>query len=432
MNALREKGYAVQPFKVGPDFIDPSYHTLVTRRSSRTLDAWMMGERGIKDSFLRACEGADLAVIEGVMGLFDGMSGKDSFASTAHVARLLKAPVILVLDASKAARSVAAVLMGFRNFEKGIKIVGVVLNNVASDRHAEYLRDAINPNVRSPILGMIRRDKAHEMEERHLGLVPTIEMKREKRRHLVRIARKVAEQIDMEVLEKTLGRQNIAHAMIPEKSRKPSVRLAVALDQSFNFYYHDNFDALRRAGCELEYFSPVNDMHIPKAVDGLMLGGGFPEVLADSLEKNTSMIKSMRKAIDSGLPTYAECGGLMYLSRSIRGYRGSTKKHKMLGLINGDVAMTGRLTLNYTNAVSDGPLLGKAILRGHEFHYSELCDIAPDTRYSYIMSKGKGILNGKDGIAIGDTVLASYTHLHFGGNNHASRIVRACLAHSRR
>jgi cobyrinic acid a,c-diamide synthase len=209
------------------------------------------------------------------------------------------------------------------------------------------------------------------------------------------------------------------------------VKIAVALDESFNFYYQDNLDALRVGGAELEFFSPVADAQLPEDVDGLFLGGGFPEVLADALEKNSKMVKSVQKSIDDEMPVYAECGGLMYLSRSIRGYKGSTRKHKMLGIVQGDIVMTGRLTLNYTEAACDGPVLGKALLRGHEFHYSELQGCAADTRFAYSLSRGKGIAHGKDGIVIGGTGLASYTHLHFGGNDLARRLVNSCRAYSR-
>jgi cobyrinic acid a,c-diamide synthase len=431
MDALRRKGFSVQGFKVGPDFIDPTYHTMATKRPSRNLDVWMMGEQGVRESFVNACEGADLAVVEGVMGLYDGLSGKDNFSSTAHVAHILRAPVILVLDASKAARSVAAGILGFMHFDTSIRIVGVIFNNVASDRHASYLIDAVNSKIRCPILGVIRRDKKPGFEERHLGLIPTLELRKEKQRGIISAARQAAEQLDIEAILGLFGKRPLNRGQRTSKRKKPVVKLAVALDESFNFYYRDNLDALRNAGAKLEFFSPVNEPRLPAHIDGLLLGGGFPEVLAEELEKNISMKKSIRQAADDGVPIYAECGGLMYLTKSISGYRGSRKSQKMLGLIDAETKMTGRLTLNYVDASCDGPLLGKASLRGHEFHYSELNDIASDTRYAYRLSRGNGIIEGKDGIVFKENCLAAYTHLHFGGNHVATSIVNACIANSR-
>ncbi|MCI0560918.1 MAG: cobyrinate a,c-diamide synthase, partial [Nitrososphaera sp.] len=260
MQALRRKGLHVQPFKVGPDFIDPSYHTYVSGRQSRNLDAWMMGKRGILECFVSSCDGADVAVIEGVMGLFDGVSGKDNFASTAHVARMLKAPVVLVVDASKAARSVAAIVLGFLRFDRGIKIAGVIINNVASDRHALYVVDALQDRAPVPVLGVIRRNSTKNMEERHLGLVPARELDYSRRKAVIRIAKRVSEQIQIENLLELCGTDALPDT-IPANSKAAKIRtrMAVALDESFNFYYADNLDALRNAGAQLVFFSPVND-----------------------------------------------------------------------------------------------------------------------------------------------------------------------------
>jgi cobyrinic acid a,c-diamide synthase len=431
MDSLRKKGFRVQPFKVGPDFIDPSYHEIVTKRASRNLDVWMMNESGVTECFATACQDADLAVVEGVMGLFDGMSGKDNFASTAHVASILKSPVILVVDAGKAARSIAAIISGFLQFDKNVRIAGIILNNVASDRHAGYLMEAVSSTVRIPVLGVIKRDKTSLMEERHLGLVPARELEQDKRKRLIRTARIVGEQIGIDRVLGVFGRDPLNFVKKTSSSRKPVTKIAVALDESFNFYYQDNFSALRRAGARLEFFSPVSDSQLPEKINGIILGGGFPEVLADRLEKNTPMGRSIRRAVADGMPIYAECGGLMYLTRSISGYRGSSRKMKMLSVVDASTVMTGQLTLNYTEANCDGPLLGKALLRGHEFHYSEMRDIAPDTIFAYHLSKGKGISDGRDGISFSERGLAAYTHLHFGGGDLAQNLVNACFTYSR-
>lgn len=430
MHALRKKGLRVQPFKVGPDFIDPSYHTLVTGRQSRNLDVWLMGRSGVTDCFSAACQGADVAVIEGVMGLYDGMSGKNNFASTAHVADILDAPVILVIDASKAARSIAAIALGFLSFDKKIKIAGVILNNIAGERHETYLREALAGKIKAPIVGAIRRTSEVKMEERHLGLVPAHELQKARRTALVKAARHVAEEIDIDAVLGLCGKNPILDA--PERQRTPpKASIAVALDESFNFYYADNLDALRQHGARLTFFSTVHDSSLPDS-DGVMLGGGFPEVLADKLEKNRGMIKSVAKALGEGRPFYGECGGLMYLTRSISGYRGERRKRRMVGAIDADTAMTPRLTLNYTKARCDGPIFGRAYVHGHEFHYSEIRNVAKDSRFAYSMEKGKGVAGGRDGFIIGENGLAAYMHLHFANDRLPRALVQNCVRHSRR
>lgn len=431
MHALRKRGMKVQPFKVGPDFIDPSYHTFVTGRQSRNLDPWLMGEKGVIESFQNACKGADIAVIEGVMGLFDGMSGKDDFASTAHVAKLLSAPVILVVDAAKAARSVAAVALGFVHFDRRLKIAGVIVNNVAGDRHAGYVADALAEKIKAPMLGIVRRSQQAKMEERHLGLVPAQELAEKKRKEMVEAAKYVQDHIDMDKLVHLCSRGPLPKPA-PQRQAAKHARIAVALDESFNFYYADNLDALRQSGTELVFFSPVNDRKLPADIDGVMLGGGFPEVLADRLEKNRAMIRSVAKAAVEGMPVYGECGGLMYLTRSISGYKGEQRARKMAGVIDADTVMTSRLTLNYTEARCDGPVFGRARLMGHEFHYSAIQNIAGDSRFAYSLTKGNGVTNGKDGFCIGDSGLAAYMHLHFASGRLAERLVSSCVSYSRR
>lgn len=431
MDALRRRGLKVQPFKVGPDFIDPSYHTFVTDRQSRNLDPWLMGEKGIIESFWNACEDADVAVIEGVMGLFDGMSGSDNFASTAHVASILEAPVILVVDASKAARSVAAIVLGFIHFDRKVRVAGIIVNNVAGDRHAGYVSTAMSRNVKVPVLGIIRRNPEIKMEERHLGLVPAQELAQNRRKELVEASKYVQDHINIDSVLSMCGTSPLTKPDL-RKQRPTIAKIAVALDESFNFYYADSLDALRLKGAELVFFSPVNDSKLVENTDGLILGGGFPEVLADRLEKNYQMSKSIAKAADNGIPIYGECGGLMYLTRSISGYRGEKRVRKMIGLIDAETVMTSRLTLNYTEADCDGPMFGKTHIRGHEFHYSSIEDIAGDSRFAYSLKRGKGVLDGKDGFFIGDGGLASYTHLNFISGKLAERLVRSCANYTRR
>lgn len=440
--ALKKKGLYVQPFKIGPDFIDPSYHTYVAGRQSRNLDTWMMGKNGVLECFYNTSDGADIAVIEGVMGVFDGLSGGDDFASTAYVAKILNASVILVIDAGKAARSVAAIALGFLHFDRRLKIIGIILNNVAGDKHANFITDAFAYKVKAPIVGIIRRNKKNEIEERHLGLIPAPELREKKKAAILQSAKYVSEQIDIDKISDLLNRvhrvQCSAHPDIQYNRFPPNsqIKIAVAMDESFNFYYADNLDALRRQKAQLVFFSPVNDSKLPENISGVILGGGFPEVLAEKLEKNQSMIKSISKAAKDGIPIYGECGGLMYLTRSIRGYKfdddNNNKKRKMIGLIDADTFMTGKLTLNYTDADSNASIFDKiSKIRGHEFHYSKIENISKDSKFAYIMKRGSGIDNKKDGFVVYNC-LASYMHVHFADSRLPKRLVEKCIKCSQR
>lgn len=430
MNALREKDYKVQGFKVGPDYIDPSYHATVTGRQSRNLDPWLMGEKGLLESFYSASKDADFAIIEGVMGLFDGLSGVSNFASTAHIAKLLKSPVVLVMDAAKAARSVAAVALGFMKFDTEIKIAGLILNNVAGEKHAKYCIDAIKQKVKVPVLGAIKRNKEVQLQERHLGLVPTSERK-ELQKKVMSVAKYMQEQINVGQVVSIAKKAPKLHIKTNSIRKNINTTIAVALDESFNFYYADNLDRLRSLGAELKFFSPINDETIPDA-DGLCLGGGFPEVLADMLEKNSSMLRSVRNAASHGMPIYAECGGLMYLTRSITEFNG--KKHNMVNLFDADTIMDKKLTLSYTEAkITDECLIARAgkTIRGHEFHYSKINNLPKDARYVYKLSRGKGINGTMDGFMEYNT-LASYMHLHFANRILAENFLLNCKRYSKR
>ncbi|MGB6594693.1 MAG: cobyrinate a,c-diamide synthase [Candidatus Nitrosopolaris sp.] len=420
MYALKSKGFVVQPFKVGPDFIDPSYHTFVTGRQSRNLDIWMMRKDGVLQCFNSSCFDAHVAVIEGAMGLFDGVSGKNDFGSTAHVARLLNAPIILVIDAAKAARSIAATALGFIAFSKSLKIAGVILNNVAGEKHASFIRDAFALKIKIPIVGTIVRNKEISMGERHLGLIPTAELEDRKKKAIIDSAKYVSEQIDLDKIVPVLNeRQSIDVHNIQFTAQLPTSKLnvAVALDESFNFYYAENLEALRKRQINLLFFSPVHDRTLPEGVSGIILGGGFPEVLSEKLSRNHSMHVSMLKAAENGTPIYAECGGLMYLTRSISECElrnnNKWKWNKMIGLIDADTFMSQKLTLNYTKANSHASFFSNSSnIRGHEFHYSSIGNIAADSKFAYTMAIGNGVDGVKDGFIV-HNCLASYMHVHF-------------------
>ncbi len=430
MYALKRKGLVVQPFKVGPDFIDPSYHTFVTGRQSRNLDVWMMRKSGVLRCFNDCSFDADVAVIEGAMGIFDGVFGKNDFGSTAHVARLLDASVILVIDAAKAARSIAAIALGFIRFSNSLKIAGIILNNVAGAKHATFISDAFAGKIKIPIVGIIERNKEISMEERHLGLIPTEELEDKKKRAIIRSAKYVSEQIDIDKIRAVWNAPSeVCIRQSKVQSSNGRLRVAVALDESFNFYYADNLDALRNQHVNLLFFSPVHDCTLPEEISGIILGGGFPEVLSEKLSRNHTMKMSILKAAENGTPIYAECGGLMYLTRTIsdceleRRNNKKWKKKKMVGLIDADTFMAQKLTLNYTKANCSASLLSNTSnIRGHEFHYSKIRNIAHDARFAYTMTRGNGIEGKKDGFSV-HNCLASYMHIHFADTRLPRRLV---------
>lgn len=430
MYALKRKGFVVQPFKVGPDFIDPSYHTFVTGRQSRNLDVWMMRKSGVLQCFNNCCFDADVGVIEGAMGLFDGVFGKNDFGSTAHVARLLDAPVILVIDAAKAARSIAAIALGFIRFSNSLKIAGIILNNVASTKHATLIKDAFSEKIKVPIVGNVVRNKEISMAERHLGLIPTKELEDNKKSMIIRSAKYVSEQIEIDKIRTVWNRpREVCNRQSMVQSPNGTLNVAVALDESFNFYYADNLDALRKQHVNLLFFSPVHDCTLPDDISGVILGGGFPEVLSEKLSKNHTMKRSVLKAAENGVPIYAECGGLMYLTRTIsdcesgRQNDNKWKIQKMVGLIDADTFMAQQLTLNYTKANCNSSLFSNmSNIRGHEFHYSRIRNIAHDAKFAYTMTRGSGVDGMKDGFEV-HNCLASYMHIHFADTRLPRRLV---------
>lgn len=427
IHGLKQKGYSVQPFKVGPDFIDPSYLSSISGNVAHNLDSWMMGRNGVFKNFIQNSQ-QDISVIEGVMGYYDGFNGKSSFASTYDIANIIKSNVILVLDASKAARSIAATALGFKNFEKNSRICGVILNKIGSKKHETLCRDALQ-KVGLPILGVIPRNNELNLESRHLGLIPV----REKQfldKKIKSIAKSLSDFIEIEKIIKLAKSGPELPKIHDAKYKKPQTRIAVAMDESFNFYYQDNLDSLRRLGAEIVFFSPVSDKKIP-ACDGIYIGGGFPEVKGELLQKNYAMKKLIKKYAEDGLPIYAECGGLMYLTKSISYKSG---KFKMVGLFDAITVMEKKLKLNYTSAKigSDSPFsLKSKTIKGHEFHYSELDLVSKDSKFAYDLSIGIGIKDKKDGLTLYNT-LASYMHVYFDGSPIAVNFVKSCISYSRK
>jgi cobyrinic acid a,c-diamide synthase len=416
MAALTRRGLKVQGFKAGPDYIDPVFHTAATGRPSRNLDTWLMGEDLVLESFERAAAGADIAVIEGVMGLFDGYSGKDDAGSGAHLARLLGAPVLLVVDAWAMARSAAALVHGFATFDPNVRVGGVLLNNLAGEGHYRFIAEALEGSGVPP-LGWLKRDGTLKLPERHLGLVPAHSVA-----FLHTLAESIAASVDLDAV------LNLARTAAPW--RGPAVRrfptepapanerftLAVAQDEAFWFYYRDGLDYLAALGADLAPFSPLRDPHPPAGTDAVFLGGGYPELHLEELAANRPMLEWLR-ATDK--PVYAECGGLMYLTRAICDTDG--RRFPMVGRLPTEARMAGQvLKLGYVEAVAACDHLlarsGEAI-RGHEFHCSELSTPPENAAWRVQSRFGAPRTEGYAGV----NILASYIHQHFAASPSAAR-----------
>ena len=413
---IKKRGYTVQPFKVGPDYIDPSYLSAISGNDTKNLDVWLMGENELVQSFVKNST-SDISIIEGVMGYYDGFGGKTNYASTHHVASLLKSPTILILDASKTARSIAATALGFVKFHRNSRIVGIILNKIGSKKHENMCRQAL-ANLKVPILGSIVKN-SESMESRYLGLIPVKEQKSLQNK-IRKISREISDNLDIDKIIQICKNVPQLPKVQSKKFKKPTVTVAVALDSSFNFYYHDNLEALRREGAGLKFFSPVADKKIPSC-DLIYIGGGFPEVLGQSLERNSTMRKLIKKHAEEGMPIYAECGGLMYLTKSISF---SQKKYKMVGLFDAETQMTKKMTLNYT----EGRITSNCIIstprkfRAHEFHYSKIRNLPRDVKLVYDLKIGEGIAGRKDALFEYNT-LASYCHLYFDSAKYATKLV---------
>ena len=431
MDALRRRGLKVQPFKVGPDYIDPSYHSSIVKensRWSRNLDSWMIPSSPLLELYHRAMEGADIGIVEGVMGLYDGYSGSDEMGSTAHVAKLLGAPVILVLDVSHTARSAAATVLGFKQFDPNVKIAGVILNFVGSTGHLQLVTEAIKNSVGIPVLGYLMRNSELVLPQRHLGLVPTAE-KMPHTEFQNRLNKDIEANFNLDFIYGLAK----SHQSTPCQAKtlfsqeKPAyhIAIAVARDEAFNFYYQDNLDLLEAWGAELIPFSPLHDLKLPAHIGGMYLGGGFPELFAEQLTANKSIIDDIRVSIQRGMPVYAECGGLMYLSQGITDFQGM--RHPMVGMVPGQMVMrSGKLSLGYAEveALCNNILMHDGErARGHEFHYSQWEGELPQSQAAYlVLNKGRQLAGFVQG-----NILASYIHLHFASNPRlAPQFVKSC------
>ena len=432
LSALCGRGLSVQPFKVAMDYIDPSYHTWITGRNCRNLDGYLMKEEAVREVYAHAADKADIAVIEGVRGLYEGYDG--DLGSTAQIAKLLQAPVIFVVDARSITRSCAALVKGYMDYDPDVNIKVVILNKVGSERHAEKAIREVERYAGVEVVGVIRRNDDMHLAMRHLGLVPVLEGKT---RHegfenrVSRIREIVEEGINLNrIIEIAGGAEPLAEVQ-PDLYRKNSagggLAIGVARDEAFNFYYRDNLEMMELAGAEVVPFSPVHDRALPD-VDGLYIGGGYPELYARELSENSGMLSSLESFHQRGHPIFAECGGLMYLGREID-WEG--ERQEMAGLVPGKARRGDVRVVSYVHGrlTRDSPLgrAGQAIM-GHEFHHSEMI-MDEGVDYAIRLERGRGIKGGWDGVCR-ENMVASYTHIHSASfRGFPAHFLQACRTH---
>jgi len=417
MAAFRERGHRVQPFKCGPDFLDTGHHGAICGRASRNLDTWMLNGEANRAIFLSASLDADVAIVEGMMGLYDGVAGGTEAGSAAEIAKLLDLPVVLVLDAANSARSIAAVVKGFESFDPALRFAGMVLNHVGSDRHYRMLEEAIRSVTATPLLGYLPKNPAIAIPERHLGL-HTTEETTSSQELFAAFAQVGRENLDLTPLlglswPSMMAKSEAAPAL---RSGQTRARIGVARDKAFSFYYEDNFDLLREHGAEIVSFSPLEDAELPLDLDALYLGGGYPELYADGLSRNASMLAGICAFVQSGKPVYAECGGMIYLGQSLTTLDGRTCT--MAGVLPVEFEMTTRLVnFGYVDLTFvEDCLLGVkgTSVRGHSFHCSRVRS-GSATPAAYRLKYSLSGREELEGFRF-KNVLASYVHLHFRGN----------------
>lgn len=434
--ALRERGRRVQAFKAGPDFIDPGHHMMVTGRASRNLDGWMLGEAVNCEIFTRAAADADLSIVEGMMGLFDGSSPVNEIGSTAELAKQLDAPVLLVIDGSAMARSAAAMVSGYAKFDPDLRVAGVLFNRIGSEGHYRLLKEAVEAETDLAVVGYLHWDTELTIEDRHLGLRTAIEQGGSNLYDkLGRVASETVDLGKVEALACSAGNVNEASVSPTLHASRITlhepVRIGVAQDQAFCFYYPENLELLEAEGAELVPFSPLRDQSLPDNVGMLYLGGGYPELHGATLAGNAAMRTAVRQFAGRGGTIYAECGGMMYLTRAIRDLAGVS--HTMVGIFPAEAVMKqSGMTMGYRTLTLGRPcMLGApgVTARGHEFHYSTLIPKEPLT-YACVLTDVRGDSKGPDGLAT-DNVLALYTHLHFASQPLIPKVLVASACRAR-
>lgn len=416
MQALTKRGLKVQPYKVGPDYIDPSYHTFITGRDSRNLDSYMLEDEKIKYIVNEASEEADISVIEGVMGLYDGFGIDLEACTSSYTSKLLKAPVILVINGKAMSSSAAAMVLGYKELDKNVNIKGVVVNNVKTKGHYELIKGAIEKYCNTEVLGYFPPNEKFSLESRHLGLIPSVEMESLKEK-FSDLGDEIEKYIDIdrliEISESESVKSNFDLKDLPRFENK---KVAIAYDKAFNFYYKENIELLEHMGVEIVKFSPINDKKVPEA-DCIYIGGGFPEIFAKELHLNESMRLSIKNAHEKKIPIYAECGGLMYLGEKLKD--SDENIYNMVGIFKGTSEMTSSLKrFGYCDGIAkEDTILSNEgeIIKGHEFHHSEF---KSDEKCAYKMIKKRGdkIVDEWDGGYSKENTLATYLHTHFYNN----------------
>jgi cobyrinic acid a,c-diamide synthase len=410
--ALLRRGLRVATFKAGPDFIDPSFLELASGRPCHNLDTWMLPRAAVFEIFTRSAESADVAIVEGMMGLFDGRGPLSEDGSTAQLARLLRAAVVLVVDASRAARSIAALVEGYRRFDRRVTVAGAIANYMASERHAAWVAQAIGTQSAVRVLGTVLRTPELTVPSRHLGLVQAGEIANPNA-SIESAADIVESAIDLDLLlELASAAPPIRTVRAPTPKPGERVRIGVARDAAFSFYYAANLELLQRHGAEIVEFSPLTDSDLPDGIAGIYLGGGYPEIHAAALAKNEAMKHAIREANSAGMPIYAECGGMLYLGRTLVDLENHS--HQLVGALDVEAVMENRrVALGYaeSTALRDTPTLkAGASARGHEFHYSRIVKTFDGHTPAYRVETSSG--TREDGFAVGSLV-SSYVHLHF-------------------
>lgn len=414
ISALKKRGMTVSAFKCGPDYIDTSYHSFVSGSPAINLDLWIMGEDGLKECYKRNTEKSQCNIVEGVMGLFDGVDVTSNFGSSAHIASIINVPVILVVDCSGMARSVAALVKGYSEFMPELKIAGIIANRVGSKNHSNLLKKALEVEGLPPLLGYMTHDNELTLQERHLGLIPQVEEKFNKS-YFENLALKTEDEINIDFLMQSVESDSefLSQKKKREKTKK-LCRIGIAKDEAFSFYYPENLRALIGAGAELVEFSPLHDRKLPKKLDMLYIGGGFPEVYIEELSENSSMRECIKDFADDGKAIYAECGGLMYLSSKIKMNKGiNYSMCEVLPFITIMDNKLRRLGYREIKTMTDS-ILGKAetVVRGHEFHYSYIEDDSQIVNIYDLTYPERDDLKSI-GYQLGN-VLASYVHLYWG------------------
>jgi len=436
MSALVRKGIRVQGFKTGPDYIDPSHHKFVTGNASRNLDTWMMSDSVCRELFERSAINSDVSVIEGVMGLYDGSIDSTGHGTSAHLAKVLKTPVILVISAKGIAQSAGAIVMGYKEFDKDINLSGVIVNNVASNSHYDCIKRSIEETCSVPVLGYLNKDKEITIPERHLGLVPSEENISHSNLY-EKLGEMVLKTIDIDGLLKAARSAGVFpdydKSIFIDRGGALHINLAIANDNAFCFYYQDDIELFEALGAKIKYFSPLHDKCVPDDADGIFIGGGFPELNAGKLMENETMRESILNAHNNGTIIYGECGGMMYLLEKLIDCDG--RSFNMCGVLSGSSRMENkRQGLGYViaEATYDSVICKRGdTFRAHEFHWSRLLDVPDDIVFAYKTRKSNGKQSGTDGICK-KNVLASYTHVHYSSNPELAKNILSTMVKTSR